>query len=602
MDDIAFFDTSAQRIRGAIFSECGKKVAEPSGTAALATEKGSEPSTQPGLDVSTSKEDPSSATAETLNVRKSRPTKSQTADTNELSSLVGEVTLPRTETAPVELESLGSRRSSVIEATKRTLAADSDVDSKRLSTSSLEKVRASQETPRPGVQSVPQRDGTTEPSKQDGSTTAFQSTLNQNLVKPKPSIASFTPSLGTGHARSASPSDTASVMSAPVGDEDTPSSSTTSLLASFRTRDKKALQSQLNVTKDAVKKWGIGFAAKHRPRDSSPLPAHEEKPAALYRPAEEDGPGPADMAMSPTKAKSLKERLDAAAALTNAAPVPIPATGANRERTSSVGSSSSYNRNLSSSARSNGSTSGSGWNVASSQPTTGVNKDKVSGSPSKLSTPTFGQPPSTASSLDSSIIATVSRQPSAGRSMVVPRVVKRPGELTAFGSERGEELKRVASPEAEEVLKESQEEDSEKSLKLPALPLRRSVESDRGNMTNGAGALPKLLDQPPSLPSRNDRGENHEHLGAFAETSVDKSVEGNGATSVKSSSLPVELNNGVHERERTDTTLVDQLPQPDAKSELTRNESAAEGELRKVVAHAQDGAEERRQQDTGLLD
>ena len=233
-----------------------------------------------------------------------------------------------------------------------------------------------------------------------------------------------------------------------------------SLLESFRARDKQAIAAQVSSAKSVVRKWGIDFAAKRRADFQAPAtgtgikgqPQGQTQPQAIYRPQEDDrlhSTGPTSTAGASTSlghspTRTLQERLNdaaKAAAIANS-------TTTNRERSHS---------NLSTTS-------------TSSRPT-------LLASPSKsgaVAGPSISEPTFTLSDQkprrDS---VPVLMQPSAGRGMVVPRVVKRPGEVTGLGNSPGKGLTRKISEDA------GSKTPSTSETRTPELPPRKSAESDR---------------------------------------------------------------------------------------------------------------------------
>jgi hypothetical protein len=238
-----------------------------------------------------------------------------------------------------------------------------------------------------------------------------------------------------------------------------------SLLESFRARDKQAIAAQVNSAKSVVRKWGIDFAAKRR-ADFTPVTApgagvkgqpQPTQPQAMYRPQEDDR-STASTSLGHSPNRTLQERLNDAA---KAAAIANSST--NRERSHS---------NLSNASSS----------ATSSRPT-------LLASPSKsgaVAGPSISEPTFTLSDQAPRRDSTpVLMQPSPGRGMVVPRVVKRPGEVTGLGNSPGQGLTRKIS-ETESTATPNA------GSKTPELPPRKSIESDRP--TIGAVPSPKQPD------------------------------------------------------------------------------------------------------------
>jgi hypothetical protein len=245
-----------------------------------------------------------------------------------------------------------------------------------------------------------------------------------------------------------------------------------SLLESFRARDKQAIAAQVSSAKSVVRKWGIDFAAKRRadfqaPATGTGIKGQQTQPQAIYRPQEDDrlhattsSSAGASTSLGHSPNRTLQERLNDAA---KAAAIANSTTTTNRERSHS---------NLSNTSN-------------SSRPT-------LLASPSKsgaVAGPSISEPTFTLSDQkprrDS---VPVLMQPSAGRGMVVPRVVKRPGEVTGLGNSPGQGLTRKISEDAGSTTP------SATGNKTPDVPPRKSAESDRPGV-------------PPPLPKKSDMSE-----------------------------------------------------------------------------------------------
>ena len=463
MDDVAFFKTTSLDIRGAIFSSAGKKTVGP--------EKdllpGDEESTQPGVDVATLAEDPSSATAEIPSIRLRRPAKSQTTETKTITPptastdslaappAAGE-SLPRTETAPASLSSApGARRTAAVEATKKWFASSgkpASITSKR-STQSNE----SQETlPRPSRAGASGR-----PESVLSEASSVHLEHDRPVSKSVPSLVESGQTAPIGEASdsaSTSPrkdkksllslsrtssSDLSTTRSLETNDDPHTSAraSAANLISSIRARDKQATIAQVSSAKDAVKKWGVTWAAKRRGLQGEMDERDETKPAAIYRPPDQDLTGtghrriPSDLNTNglskspdgPRSPRTLKERLDAAAQVSTTQALSSDDHELTRHRSTS---SASGRPSLisTSSADSRLGTSPPQWTLGSSAPTTEVAKKDVV-APNIASTSSL-----TSTSTTTSIGSMVSRQPAAGRGMVVPRIPVRPGIVTGMGS------------------------------------------------------------------------------------------------------------------------------------------------------------------------
>jgi len=242
-----------------------------------------------------------------------------------------------------------------------------------------------------------------------------------------------------------------------------------SLLESFRARDKQAIAAQVSSAKSVVRKWGIDFAAKRRadfqaPATGAGIKGQQTQPRAIYRPQEDDrlqstGSSSAGASTSPGHSpnRTLQERLNDAA---KAAAIANSTTTTNRERSHSnlSNTSSSSRPTLLASPSKSGAVAG----PSISEPTFTLSDQK----PRRDSVP-------------------VLMQPSAGRGMVVPRVVKRPGEVTGLGNSPGQGLTRKISEDAGSAPPPGI------GSKTPDLPTRKSAESDR---SGGPPPLPKKTD------------------------------------------------------------------------------------------------------------
>ncbi|RXK41609.1 hypothetical protein M231_01108 [Tremella mesenterica] len=446
MDDIAFFNTSQLDIRGGIFSSARKASLVPRNE----TEEISDP-----IEISTSAEDPASATAETPALRKRRTAKSQTLSTTASLNDEGDEPLvkdsiSRVETAPPTLVSgHPNRKATAIQATRKWFATTSHRPSSSLSHSPsssnnpsqdnllLSRSKSSEPTPTSAITPDPTgqtpRLSVTEPS-----TALPVSTGSSDSLDPPSSERQDL-------TRSSSPESNHTIGKPGV-------SSTATLISSLRARDKKALASQVNAARDTMKKWGVNFAAKRKAGlkpdvldDRDP-----DKPAALYRPEEDE----VDIPSSPqfkhsteSPGLSLQDRLNAVAHVTTSRPMRAGSTSSQQSLSGRPALASSPKFVT---EKILGVSPPTGWTLGSGGPTTEVVKDAASGSTttpatissiSKSPMTTNSKGTSNASSVSGPGIKrtqstgpTVSMQPHAGRSMVVPRVPKRPGEVTGFGS------------------------------------------------------------------------------------------------------------------------------------------------------------------------
>jgi hypothetical protein len=279
-----------------------------------------------------------------------------------------------------------------------------------------------------------------------------------------------------------------------------------SLLNSFRARDKQAIAAQMNTAKSAVRKWGIDFAAKRRADFQQVQPESgaaggsgglksqpDTIPRAENTAASTSGTG---TSLGHSPGRSLQERLNdaarAAAAANLSAGSGVTGIG-NRERSAS---------NLSNTTTSS---SASGRPTLLSSPSkSGVVEPSASVSEPNFTLATHRSNPNDQSSIrrDSATANTsvstsppVLMQPSAGRSMIVPRVPKRPGQVTGLGSSPGSGLTRKTSDSSEVALASGVSGESK-----DVTPPRKSTET---NSFRPASDEPKALaTPPPPLPAR----------------------------------------------------------------------------------------------------
>lgn len=286
-----------------------------------------------------------------------------------------------------------------------------------------------------------------------------------------------------------------------------------SAVKQFRAGDKKALQDITKTGMDGVKKGWMNFAAKRKVTPLGGAPAspeqqveHRPSKPVPYRPMEEDAGTAYARAMGQGSSldggerksvvdngvgKSLKERLDAAAHAASLA-------SASASGSVSHSASNSISTPVPMSINTNGrSRSGTDSSKHSTTTTSHTSKPSLLSSPSKISVPTLSattpsigdtqwtpvaRPSATdITPADLSITSErrsmdevvgrlsmdsirssgstrqqqpVSVQPGMGRGMVVPRVPKRPGEVTGLGSSPGVGIVRTISDAGEEVLKD----------------------------------------------------------------------------------------------------------------------------------------------------
>jgi len=454
-DDLAFFDTSKFDVRGGIFSEAAKM--NQKSERDDVTVKGGTPS-QPSV-VAKDKDNSESSKASTIAKKRgsihgdlgkpgSEDTKKAESVLSKFQTEIGGHGVHEDEMGP-GLGRAGSTSSNRTRTT--TTSATAEVGSRpKHDHSALGSEAASASAPT--LISLGGSDTVTASPASDRPPTITSGfhplpkadSIKSNETQPR----SSTELTGSEIDRSASPGSAAH---------------SASLLESFRARDKQAIAAQVNSAKSVVRKWGIDFAAKRR-ADFTPATAPgtgikgqpqppTTQPQAMYRPQEDDRTT-ASTSLGHSPNRTLQERLNDAA---KAAAI----------------ASSSNNRERSHSNLSNASSS-----ATSTRPT-------LLASPSKsgaVAGPSISEPTFTLSDQAPRGDSTpVLMQPSAGRGMVVPRVVKRPGEVTGLGSSPGQGLTRKISDTDSTATPKA-------GSKPPDLPQRKSIESDRP--TTGAGAVP----------------------------------------------------------------------------------------------------------------
>lgn len=546
MDDLAFFNTSALDIRGGIFSEAGKLNQD----AKREEVHSKEAALQTGQEaaIATSHEDPGSATVESQ-LRKRAPVKALTVDHlhssfSEEHGMAG--SLSRTDTAPALVNvapatSTSTGKATAVQATRKwfghtpratSISSQPVIDSvKALSTESLPLAPAPAQSSSADIAQnlagalAVSKEGTAEPSSERAedlttgpSTAALKSgplasasPAQPSVDRPQPGqqpltrVTSGSKSSHTAPTSSLTPEHT-SAASPPVSiapsDQSTTSNQTQALINSIRARDKQAIASQVNATRDSIKKWGINFAAKRR-GEMKPTALADAKepnhPAALYRPPEETGhnaasssrgvniasvPGrtSSEVTRTGSPGRSLQDRLNAAAQAatlaTSASSPPTTAalpgnghiTGGRQRSGSSLSQSSTGSRHAPGTTKSgigiaDASASPPKFGPSTAKPTIGVDKDPASahvssavksadpisivpkplgqaGSSGASKSANASSSSSSRSSYNSSSVHT--HQPYAGRSMVVPRVVRRPGEVTGIGSSPDGMVRRIS--------------------------------------------------------------------------------------------------------------------------------------------------------------
>ncbi|WVR06287.1 hypothetical protein IAU60_003317 [Kwoniella sp. DSM 27419] len=492
MDDIAFFDTAKLDVRGGLFDEASKTQ-----RTSKATKEEQDDSTAETVAIATSNEDPSSAVPATSSVRH-RVTKSRTEDIDGVNPLKvsSETSLPRVDSTPTpSAASVPVRSATAVQATKRwfaqtgasrpsSLLAQTVGTGAAMPTVDTSTTRRSQSVERPMVV-------TDEPQPFDssenlpGSATSAPLPKSVLLANDSTKLSRDPSSDSVSHAKGeidvhrlvANPQPkqtTPSILS--TATEDTlPSSpasqysSTASLINSIRSRDKKAIQAQAATARESLKKWGVGFAAKRR--GVTVNEAEETRPAALYRPPDEDVRQDERSAVPTSPTLSLQDRLSAAAH-TGTAPLPIP----NRERSASNSSRPSLFTSPGKSAASPASSSPPKWAHPNTKPTTAMAKEEQA--TAHHLTSSAAPSANTSSARRPSHSAPVYAQPTQGKSMVVPRVPKRPGQVTGMGRGADDELIRQVSMEG---TKQNEVDTGQVNTtsEAPPLPARRSQDVTR---------------------------------------------------------------------------------------------------------------------------
>ncbi|KIR29806.1 endoplasmic reticulum protein [Cryptococcus deuterogattii LA55] len=503
MDDLAFFNSCDYPVRGGIFNYAAKIKRNAKGEKED-TFQSSEESKQEAVSSG------SEASSTTLRHRHQKqtshtptivvPSLTSTAPSPSLlSSQLGADTgteIVRTESTPATFSSssASSRKAAALSATKKWFAApgvkpsssmtqnltggvgqepnDDSSTSGNLSKRSTESQGFDRKIGqggqknwenRPEVTSVevslsttshPDIPGPVQASKVSDLTSDSTSTLG--LVAASPSKFSETSSIATSSTETSLktiPTDQNEISTIP---HQLGMASTSSLISSLRSRDKKALQAQMGSAKEQMKKWSVNFGAKRRLKagttEEGDGSEKDEGKQALYRPREEEEdvrdddhvPSPSQShshkrtTSSQSHGLSLQERLNAAAHETHA--TVLPHTPSNpmfipeRQRSSSTASRPSL---LSSPSKTPSlapvGISPPTWAPEGGRPTVGVFSDEAASTSSNILA-AQAQSMSEGHTRRQSISTPVSTQPAAGRSMVVPRVPKRPGQVTGIGS------------------------------------------------------------------------------------------------------------------------------------------------------------------------
>jgi hypothetical protein len=438
-DDLAFFDTSKFDVRGGIFSEAAKMNAKAD-REDVTLQKGT-PS-QPGVVAKESSEVSKKRTS--LHGDLGKPGSEDTKKAESvLSKFQTELGIGHNQHVENEKGSALGRSSSNASNRSRTTEVGSKV---KLDHSALGNEAASASAPTL--------------VHLEGSDTVTSSPASD---RPPTITSGFHPLPEPASVKSNDTSSSTPNTETPGGDIDRSASPGTaahsaSLLESFRARDKQAIAAQVSSAKSVVRKWGIDFAAKRRadfqaPAAGAGIKGQQTQPQAIYRPQEDDrlhsttSPSAgASTSLGHSPNRTLQERLNDAA---KAAAIANSTTTTNRERSHSnlSNASNSSRPTLLASPSKSGAVAG----PSISEPTFTLSDQK----PRRESVP-------------------VLMQPSAGRGMVVPRVIKRPGEVTGLGNSPGQGLTRKISDADGDSTPTSGT-----GSKTPEILTRKSAELDR---------------------------------------------------------------------------------------------------------------------------
>ncbi|ORX40174.1 hypothetical protein BD324DRAFT_648776 [Kockovaella imperatae] len=440
MDDTAFFDTANEPIRGGIFSY-------------LAREIPSHPLSEPVIPpVSTSSSLQQKAELLRKRFGKSRATLPANGNVEEV--------IPRVDSAPADMvrptsrsmtkassrmfgwtakSRSRSREEAVVEDDRKTVK--SVATTLTMERSPAQPEATSSEVSLQSTESAPTVFTATaithEPLSRSSSNESSSSKSLQKVMSGIMRVSSK-----EGKPRPVSPPKPKTAPTPPLKpEEDSPERPTASLFSALRSRDKsQPLSSQAN----SVMQTGLASWRDMRARRAEKHGHAAEKPPALYRPLDADevamaahtrtgsSSGSLERTVSPTM--TLQERLNATVQATSAIPVQQSSSStsntANRDRASSSASNSRGNRpSLVGSpsqkpAQASTSLPTGGWTLESSGPTTDVTMPILPDPRGDSQRPPQSSPAS----------STVSKQPSAGKSMIVPRVPKRPGQVVGIGS------------------------------------------------------------------------------------------------------------------------------------------------------------------------
>lgn len=301
------------------------------------------------------------------------------------------------------------------------------------------------------------------PSSAGAAHTSPTGSLFSSFARPKSTDSSASAETAQLN-RSLSPSGSARTSTPPAGEQPAPPQThvptASTIFGSLKARDKDALSGHVSNVRGALSSWSNKKKAEYQhyqasraeaaaklqgqplsqPSASSPSGSATTQPMPMYRPASHDRdshpgslapsspPSAQRSALGHTPAKSLQERLT---------DVSRAAAAANQENRARSASNASSTTSASASRHAL---------LASSPPKAGLVEAAPSTSEPDLVLSQHRTPPNGTTKKSSSPGPNpVLLQPAAGRSMVVPRVPKRPGQVTGLGSSPGQGVTRKLS-------------------------------------------------------------------------------------------------------------------------------------------------------------
>ncbi|WVO12542.1 hypothetical protein L204_100142 [Cryptococcus depauperatus] len=475
MDDLAFFDTSSLPVRGGIFDTAAKIKRNERGEKEV-----------PDANGVSSQKDIGSVMSENHDVfnKKHEKRKSQTLDPGigissslsleaNIPSNFSEVAIDRPEAASVSVSSnssMASRKTAALAATKKWFANSSSKPPSIASQTvngefGLPKMQSETSSGSPSQgkgNECRDRHSSIDP---DIPPDRFSINSNQvtNLKEHKDrsantSVSSLEPPfISDTILKPTDTSPSTSTSSIPTTTSNTTTTTTTSaalLISNLKTRDREALRAQVDSAREQVKKWGVNWAARRKAGRTS-VGTKEEvgNKHALYRPPEEEK----DLKDEPLSAVNKKtynhspqlhgdgqvrsnfqKRLHATTqtdALSTSKPIPVQVHQRSSSRTNIIP--------LQSKTSSASSISPSKWTPEGGKPTTSLMTDSalplhttVDAERSYMTTTNIPSAQLESShTRRHSNTSPVYTQPTMGKSMVVPRVPKRPGQVTGIGSD-----------------------------------------------------------------------------------------------------------------------------------------------------------------------